>query len=102
MTKIKLSDWVGDFAGDKDVAALIRDRELRPALLSDETKVEIDFEDVSLATQSFVHALISQLVREPDLDALKRITFTNCSPSVQELIEIVAEYSQENVAEPGD
>ena len=96
MTRIRLSEFVGDFAGDKDAAARLREQELKPAVASGESVV-LDFSGVDLATQSFIHALISELVRADDLNALNLLTFENCNPSVRELIEIVAEYSQEDV-----
>jgi hypothetical protein len=97
MTVVRLVERVGDFAGDKDAAADIRENELKPALRGGDS-VELDFDGVELATQSFIHALISELVRSQDVDALEVITFLNCTPSVRELIEIVVEYSQENPA----
>lgn len=96
MTRVRLMEFVGDFAGDKDVAAELREEKLKPALASGKP-VTLDFEDVNLATQSFIHALISDLVRSPDFDALDLLTFEHCNESVTELIEIVAEYSQDNL-----
>jgi STAS-like domain of unknown function (DUF4325) len=101
MIVIKLLDNVGDFAGDKDVAAALRTDTLEPAMLAG-TPVVLDFEGVELATQSFIHALISELVRATKFDALKLIEFRHCSESIRELIEIVAEYSQEDVVEDPD
>lgn len=98
MTVVRLMERVGDFAGDKDAAAEIRENELKPALRAGDS-VELDFDGVELATQSFIHALISELVRSQDLEALELITFLNCTPTVRELIEIVVEYSQENTAD---
>jgi anti-anti-sigma regulatory factor len=94
--RLRLSEFVGDFAGDKDAAARLREEELKPAVTAGQPVV-LDFDGVSLATQSFIHALISDLVRADDLNALDLFTFENCNPSVRELIEIVAEYSQEEV-----
>ncbi|MBS1842947.1 MAG: STAS-like domain-containing protein [Actinobacteria bacterium] len=88
----------GEFAGDKDVARKIREDILKPRLLGKED-VAIDFAGVELATQSFLHALISSLVRTVEFDALAMIEFRNCNPVVRELIEIVADYSQEDVTD---
>jgi anti-anti-sigma regulatory factor len=98
MSRLRLSESVGDFAGDKDQAARLREEVLKPAVRSGESVV-LDFEGVDLATQSFIHALISDLVRDDDLNALDVLTFENCNPSVRELIEIVADYSQEDVTD---
>lgn len=101
MIRVRLADSVGAFAGDKDQAAKLREESLKPAVNAG-TPVVIDFADVELATQSFVHALISELVRNESLNALDLLVFENCNPSVREMIEIVSEYSQENVAETSD
>jgi hypothetical protein len=98
MMIVGLWSEVGDFAGDKDVARGIREEKLEPAMLGG-ASVTLDFSGVELATQSFIHALISDLVRSPRFDALDLITFINCNPSVRELIEIVVEYSQEDVTD---
>lgn len=96
MKVIKVGDAVGDFAGDKDEARSLRETQLAPAMRSGDA-VALDFEGVELATQCFLHALVSDLVRSEDYDALALITFTNCNESIRELVEIVVEYSQENV-----
>jgi len=95
MKRILVSKHAGSFAGDKDAAALVRDSLLNPGLKQG-GNVIIDFKGVDLATQSFIHALLSNIIRS-DPEALGRITFENCNSSVQELIEIVAEYSQEEL-----
>jgi hypothetical protein len=99
--RVRLADSVGDFGGDKDIARDLRERVLEPAMVSD-TSVVLDFSGVELVTQSFIHALISDLVRSTDYDALALLDFHGCNQSVRELIEIVVEYSQEDVTEPLD
>lgn len=101
MIHVRLVDSVGAFAGDKDQAARLREEMLKPAV-SGGNEVTLDFSGVELATQSFIHALISELVRDESLNALTNLTFENCNASVREMIEIVAEYSQENVVENGE
>ncbi len=96
MMHIKLIDHAGEFGGDKDVARDLRERLIRPAL-AEHHAVVLDFDGVDLVTQSFVHALVSDLIRSEKFDALDLLTFENCSPSVRELIEIVVDYSQEDV-----
>lgn len=97
MTHIRVADHAGDFAGDKDVARLIRQEMLQPELLAG-NEVVVSFEGVDLATQSFIHAMISDLVRSAEFDALDLLVFEHCNESVKELISIVVEYSQEDVA----
>lgn len=90
---MKVKRHAGEFAGDKDAAARIRDDHLLPALKSGK-RATLDFEGVDLATQSFVHALIAGIIREHP-EWLERIDFRNCNESIQSLIEIVAEYAQD-------
>jgi hypothetical protein len=95
MRVVKIYRYAGSFAGDKDAAALIRDRQLVPSLANG-GQVTLDFAGVDLATQSFIHALLSNVVRS-EANTLDRISFRGCNSSIQELIEIVAEYSQEEL-----
>lgn len=90
----RVSKYVGDFAGDKDAAARIRNSIIRPALAK-KKQVVLDFKEVDFATQSFIHALLAQAVRE-DPASLERITFKNCNGDIQALIEIVVDYAQED------
>ncbi|NUU19526.1 STAS-like domain-containing protein [Cellulomonas humilata] len=90
---MKVKRYAGSFAGDKDAAARIREDHLLPALTRGKRAV-LDFEGVDLATQSFIHALIASVIREHP-EWLGSIDFVNCNESVQSLIEIVAEYAQD-------
>ena len=91
---ISVFQYAGSFGGDKDAAAKVRDTILKPALKDASTVIAIDFVDVEFVTQSFAHALLSAIIRK-DAKSLERMTFTNCSESVREIIEIVVQYSQE-------
>lgn len=93
---MKVSDSVGGFAGDKDAAASIRETYLLPNLRTGK-EVHLDFESVALATQSFIHALLAQAIRE-DSAYLELIAFEHCNSSVQSIIEIVVEYAQDELA----
>lgn len=97
MKRIKIATRSGEFAENKDAAKEIRVGALRPALEAGEDII-LDFADVELATQSFIHALISDLIRSDELDALERLRFKNCSGDVRAVIEIVVDYSQEDIA----
>ena len=81
---MKVSEFTGSFAGDKDAAAVIRDEYIRPAL-DRQQEVVIDFDRVDLATQSFIHALVAAIIRE-DPSRLYLISFKNCNSSIQSLI----------------
>ena len=100
MIVVTIAQKVGSFAENKDAARAARLDEIEPALRRGED-VEIEFAQVELATQSFIHALISAVIRTFGADILDHLTFANCNPSVKSLIEIVVEYSQDDVAEIG-
>lgn len=94
MMRIKLFERVGAFAENKDIAADIRVKELIPAL--DKNKnIILDFEKIEGATQSFIHALISDLMRKFGNEVLDNIQFKSCNNTVKGIISIVVDYMQE-------
>lgn len=95
MTHIKLFEAVGSFAENKDVAKDIRLKKIIPAL-EEKQEVVLDFEGVDSATQSFVHAMISDLIRNYGSAVLDRLSFKSCNETVQKIISIVIEYMQES------
>lgn len=95
MIQIKLFDQVGSFAENKDIAREIRLKNIVPAL-NDNQEVILDFEGISSATQSFVHALISDLIRKYGSAVLDKISFKSCNETVKKIISIVIEYMQES------
>ena len=92
--KIAIVDKAGEFAENKDVARDIRVREIIPALERHE-EVVLDFEHVGAATQSFVHALISDLFRKYGNGVLDHIAFKSCNETIKKIIGIVVDYMQE-------
>jgi hypothetical protein len=54
----------------------------------------VDFTAVEGATQSFVHALISDLFRKEG-DLLDRVSFKGCNETVRKIVAIVFDYMQE-------
>lgn len=94
MIQIQLVKSAGSFAEDKDLARSIRMGEIIPALKRHE-EVVLDFEGVNSATQSFIHALISDLIRNYGSEVLDRILFKSCNKTIQKIISIVVEYMQE-------
>ena len=97
MKKIAIHAHAGAFAENKDVARALRLQEIIPALKSDE-EVILDFERVEAATQSFIHALISDLLRKYGSDVLDRIEFKSCNETVRKIITIVVDYMQEGTS----
>ena len=94
MTHIKIFKEVGQFAGDKDIARDIRLSKLIPAL-EKKKNIVLDFEKVEGATQSFIHALISDLIRRYGNEALDSIQFKSCNDTIRGIISIVVDYTQE-------
>ena len=95
---IRLLPICGDFAEDKDQAAAVRDNQIR-SLLKRGKNVILDFSGITLATQSFVHALISDILRSEGEGILKRIYFHGCVPGVRGIVETVVQYSLETMDE---
>jgi len=85
-----------DFTEDKDVAARLREECIRPVVKSGRT-VTLDFTGVRLATQSFIHALISDVLRRGGEAVLQRIVFKGCTKEVKGIIGTVVQYSLEGV-----
>lgn len=95
MIRIKLFEQVGSFAENKDIARDIRLKKLIPAL-DNNKNIVLDFKNVEGATQSFIHALISDLMRKYGNDVLDKIQFKSCNDTVKGIITIVVDYMQES------
>ena len=93
---IKIKNFVGDFAENKDVAKDLRITKIMPTLAGGK-EVILDFSGVSGTTQSFIHALISEPIRRFHDVALEKICYKNCSDVVKEVIKTVSEYMQESL-----
>lgn len=96
MKKVKLLKYTGVFAENKDIAAKLRENILLPALRNAE-EVTLDFTGVEGATQSFIHALISESLREFRQEALDHIIFKGCNENVQQVILMVTGYMEESI-----
>ncbi len=89
MTLIRLD---GPVAQDKDLARDLRVRVILPAV-QNASRCTIDFSKVELATQSFVHALLSEVFRSQGDPAVDFLEFKGCSDAVRTVVETVAHYS---------
>jgi hypothetical protein len=94
MKLIEIYPRAGAFAENKDTAREIRVLEIIPLLENGEA-VALDFSRVDAATQSFIHALISDLLRKYGSDVLDKIEFKSCNDTVRKIITIVVDYMQE-------
>lgn len=97
MTKIiSLKKFAGEFAENKDIAKQLRVEILMPELLK-RKEVIVDFKGVKGATQSFIHALVSDPIREYKDIAFEKLAYKHCNDSVKEIIAIVYRYMQESM-----
>jgi len=94
MKTIKLFEKIGSFAENKDIARELRIKEIIPALKKD-GGIILDFKNIDAATQSFIHALISDLIRKYGNEVLDKIEFKSCNENVQKIVMIVTDYMQE-------
>lgn len=95
--RIEMKEKAGEFGENKDIARRLRIKEIMPALIDDE-EVILDFEGMVGATQSFIHALIVAPMREFGEVFFEKVRFKNCSPTIQKVVQIVSEYTQEGMA----
>lgn len=97
MKEINIFERIGkrDFAENKDIGQEIRINEIFPQLEIGE-EVILDFKKVKKASQSFIHSLISDAIREHGVKkALKLIVFKHCSDEVKDMIGLVVNYMQD-------
>jgi len=93
---IKLKQLVGEFAENKDIAKKVRVAEIMPAL-SKGNEIIIDFTGVSGATQSFIHALVSDPIRKFKETTFDKLIYKNANKDIREIISIVYRYMQESL-----
>jgi len=94
MIKIKLLPIAGSFAENKDLAKEGRIKKIIPAL-ENKKEISLDFKGIESATQSFIHALISDIIRKYGIEILDKIYFKNCNEIIKKIINIVVDYMQE-------
>jgi len=97
---IRMFPIVGDFGEDKDAASAIRKEKIAKTVEAGKV-VTLDFDKVTLVTQSFIHALISDVLRTRGENVLDLLEFRNCSDVVQGIISTVVQYSLDSMQEDG-
>ncbi|MFH1917061.1 MAG: STAS-like domain-containing protein [Nanoarchaeota archaeon] len=95
MITIKIKPLIGTFAENKDIARSIRLEKITPKLEAGKDII-LDFAGVDSATQSFIHALLAEIIRRHGNEALDHILFKNCTDAVKKMITIVIDYVQES------
>jgi len=93
---LRMHELAGEFAENKDIAKKLRIEEVMPALLKGD-EVIFDFDGVRGATQSFVHALVSDPIREFSDVAFDNLAYKNANDEIREIISIVYRYMQESL-----
>jgi len=92
--KIVISEHAGQFAENKDIAKILREKFISPAADNMED-IYLDFQNVDSSTQSFIHALISEAFQIKGETALEQFNFLNCNKALKSLISTVINYSLE-------
>lgn len=98
MKHIWIKNEAGSFAENKDTAKRLRLEGIIPALNAGD-EVNLDFKGVEAVTQSFIHALISDVIRKYGNPVLDRVTFKSCNENVRKIIEMVTDYTQEGMGD---
>jgi hypothetical protein len=94
MKRINILARAGSFSENKDIGRAIRIHDVMPALAKND-EVMLDFKGVESATQSFIHSLISDPLREYGHRALDRMIFKSCNDHIKQIIKIVVDYMQD-------
>lgn len=79
-------------AEEKEVARFLREELIKPALRRDE-EVELDFARAQIVTQSFIHALLAEVICRFEEKALELLTFAHCSDEARQVVETVIDYT---------
>jgi hypothetical protein len=90
--------FIGDFAENKEIAKKLRIEQIMP-VLSRGRAVVLDFDGVNGATQSFIHALISDPIRQFRGIAYDNLYYKNTNIDIQKIISIVYRYMQESLGD---
>ena len=92
--ELNIKDHTGNFAENKDTAKYLRVNQISQSIEKKEIVI-LNFKGVDSTTQSFVHALISDIFQKYGEEALKFFEFKNCNKPVKSLITTVINYSME-------
>lgn len=93
---VVIKDLAGEFAENKEVARKLRLEVVIPEL-RDGGSVVFDFAGVTGATQSFIHALVSDPIREFGDRAYDSLYYEDANEDIQKIVSIVYRYMQESI-----
>jgi hypothetical protein len=92
---------IGDFAENKEIAKKLRVESIMPSLsMGDE--VILDFDKVDGATQSFIHSLVSEPIRQLGDKTFNNLYFKNTNEDIKKIVTIVYRYMQESLGRDTD
>jgi hypothetical protein len=95
MITIYINADCGNFAEDKDIAKKYREEKIKTAIKAGNLPIRIIFRDVDSSTQSFIHAMLSEIFQEFGEKALDIFEFSECNKAIESLISTVINYSLE-------
>lgn len=93
--EIKIRDFAEEFGENKDVAKVVRQEQIIPAIERGEV-VTLDFAGMTGATQSFIHALIAEPIMRFRERAFEKLFYLDANEQIAETIAIVYRYIQES------
>lgn len=96
MKTITVHAKAGEFAENKDIAKAWRDEIILPELANNK-EVEIDFSNVTGATQSFIHALVAEAIRRYGGKAINNLIYSHANGIIKQVITTVYHYMQESL-----
>jgi hypothetical protein len=79
-------------AEEKEVARFLREELIKPALRREE-EVELNFARAQVVTQSFIHALLAEVICRFEEKALDYLIFAKCSDEAEQVIKTVIDYT---------
>jgi hypothetical protein len=98
--EIQLRDAFGPRLGDGSEAYAFRVSKIDAYLsLPNCGQVVLDFTGIRSANSSFVNALVSGLFEQHGVDALKKLIFRGCLPTIRVLVEAAVDLGMSKHAE---
>ena len=90
--EIIIEEYTGTFAENKYTAKKLREGLIKPIVYLKE-KVTLNFNNIDSTTQSFIHALISEICQKDGEEALEYLEFKSCNKAVKSIVKTVINYS---------
>lgn len=85
---LKIRNYFGRYAEDKQLAISLRDGKILPAV-EESIPIIVDFEEVISAPHSLLNALLATPIQRLGLAAYKKIKIVNASPEIRETVDFI-------------